>query len=123
MARDPSFAKLSEDLRKIPLQQTLRIAASIGANTRMIAAQARAAAPKDRPWLSTEDGLRTDVGKVGAELRGAIYSPRDPKGQSVGYRVEYGTSTQPPQPFLMPAFDAGRKRFLADVYRIMGGLR
>ncbi len=57
------------------------------------AVEARAAAPKDRPWLGTEQGLQV-VQKF--PLSWSIISPRDPRGQSVGYRVVYGTSKMPP---------------------------
>ena len=86
-----------------------------------IAVGARSAAPTDRPWLSTTEGIRTDFGVVGGVIRGSVYSPRDPSGQSVGYRQEYGTSTQAPQPFLMSRFRGASIRYMAGVERIISG--
>ena len=79
---------------------------------RAVAALARANAPKDRPWLSTTQGVV--VRKKGPLVR-VVVSPRDPDRQSVGYRVEYGTSTQPPRPFMGPALAANRAAFEADM--------
>lgn len=69
---------------------------------------ARAAAPKDRPWLSTEQGLQL-VQKF--PLTYSIISPPDPRGQSVGYRVVYGTSKQAPNDFITPPLVAAGNRF------------
>lgn len=71
-------------------------------------AEARAAAPKDRPWLSTEEGLQV-VQKF--PLSYSLISPRDPRGQSVGYRVVYGTSTQAPNDFISGPLSGAANRF------------
>lgn len=72
------------------------------------AVEARAAAPKDRPWLSTEEGLRVEQK---SPLTWSIVSPPDPRGQSVGYRVVYGTSTQAPNDFITGPLVAAGNRF------------
>lgn len=78
--------------------------------------EARAAAPKGRPWLSTSEGLqvvRPD------DLVRRIVSPLDPAGQSVGYRIEYGTSVIAPRPFLGPAIRKARDDFRRDALDVL----
>lgn len=87
-----------------------------------VAEEARQNAPRDRPWLGTTDGIRTDTSGRGGTIRASVYSPRDPFGRNVGLHVEYGTSDTTPQPFMTPAFEKGRKSFVAEVGRIVSRL-
>lgn len=72
------------------------------------AAEARVAAPKDRPWLGTDEGLQV-VQKY--PLTWSIISPYDPKGKSVGYRVVYGTSKMAPRDFISGPLQRAGDRF------------
>lgn len=80
------------------------------------AMEARAAAPKDRPWLGTEQGLQV-VQKF--PLSWSIISPRDPRGQSVGYRVVYGTSKMPPNDFISGPLGRAGDRFNRKAVALM----
>lgn len=80
-----------------------------------IAADARANAPKARPWLATE-GIQVTTKRP---MTRTIYVGRDPRGESTGYRVEFGTSTQPARPFLVPAFRKGRDLFNRDALALL----
>jgi hypothetical protein len=65
----------------------------------VVQSQAKAAAPTDRPWLSTE-GIRR---KSWRDARGShtdVFTVNDPEGRPSGVFVEYGTSDTPPQAFL-----------------------
>lgn len=77
---------------------------------------ARELAPKDRPWLGTEEGIRVEKREP---LTRTIISPRDPEGQSVGYRVEYGTADTAPQPFMGPAIKSGSTGFQRDALELL----
>lgn len=83
------------------------------------AAGGRAAAPKNRPWLSTTAGIVVETRRP---LTRTIVSPLDPRGRSVGYRVEFGTSEQPPRPFLGPALDAERADFNRSALQLLVSL-
>lgn len=85
-----------------------KVSGRLTARANRIAAEARAAAPKDRPWLSTEQGIQVTTPRP---MERRIFSGRDPDGQYSGYRVEFGTSKMPPRPFLIPAYRRNRDQF------------
>lgn len=116
MFDDRELRKFADDLQAAPKKIEKPIDDLAETHAQRIAAAARAAAPKGRPWLSTPEGLR--VVKAG-EMDRRIVSPRDPRGESVGYRVEWGTSIMAPRPFLIPAARAGRKAFFDDVNAVL----
>lgn len=60
---------------------------------------AKAAAPADRPWLSTE-GIRRKTWSDARSTHTDVFTIPDPEGRPTGVFVEYGTSDTPPQPFL-----------------------
>lgn len=70
--------------------------------TRAMKSRAQAAAPRDRPWLA-QQGIRMKTFNNPDGVAGNVYTVPDPKGRSVGFYVEYGTSRTPPQPFMQPA--------------------
>lgn len=110
-------AKFAEDLRELGAEVAPKISGSLTRHANATARAARAAAPKDRPWLSTKDGVKVLVDQ--AKFTRLIYSGKDEDGESVGYRVEYGTSVQQPRPFLIPAFQRERKAFFDDAISIV----
>lgn len=104
--------QLAKSQRSVMAELTPQLERTLTTKARAVAARARAEAPKDRPWLGTTDGI---VVRKNMALRRTIISPRDPEGQSVGYRVEYGTSEQPPRPFLGPALVEQRDSFNSEM--------
>lgn len=64
-----------------------------------VQSRAQAAAPTDRPWLSTQ-GIRRKSWKDTRGSHTDIFTVPDPEGRPEGIFVEYGTSITPPQPFL-----------------------
>lgn len=105
---DKDLRDFAKDLKAAPAALRKDVVQLLDKHADATAREARAAAPKDRPWLSTEQGLI--VTKPG-DLTRRIVSPLDPDGQSVGYRVEYGTSVQAPRPFLGPVIRETRQVF------------
>lgn len=103
---------LAQSQRQALVELTPQLERALTTKARAVAARARTAAPKDRPWLGTTEGV---VVRKNSALRRTILSPLDPDGQSVGYRVEYGTSTRPPRPFLGPALVEQRDAFNAEM--------
>lgn len=94
--------------------------ALVEVHARRIAAQARVNAPKDRPWLGTEQGIVVHRRRrMSRTIESPLDDTRPGRPQSVGYRVEYGTSTQPPRPFLGPAVATGRDAYNADALRLL----
>lgn len=108
---DSELRSLSRHLSTNVKRLTPVVDALLDKHSNDIAANARAAAPKERPWLSTAEGV---VVFTSDPLTRTIISPRDPRGESVGYRVEFGTADTAPQPFLGPAVKAGRQAFAND---------
>lgn len=68
-----------------------------------LARAARAAAPKDRPWLSTSDGITVE-GDGDPHTR-LVTTGLDPRGNPVGMFQEFGTAHMAPRPFLLPQVD------------------
>jgi hypothetical protein len=67
-----------------------------------LAERARAAAPRDRPWLATE-GIKTQLRSRGTiSVRVDVFAINDPERGPIGLWQEYGTVHIPPQPFLGP---------------------
>lgn len=112
-------ARFADELRDIAPETARRIAVETESTVQVIAAGARARAPRRRPWLSTSEGIVTDMGVVGGQVEGSVFSPRDERGESVGYRQEFGTSEQSPQPFLLSAFRPAAARYYLNVGRIV----
>lgn len=102
--------KWSKDLAAAPKRLTEDVSKLLDKHAGNAARAARAAAPKDRPWLSTEEGIQVTRPE---ELVRRVVSGLDSDGQSVGYRVEYGTSVMAARPFLMPAMRRERELFNA----------
>lgn len=103
---------LAKSQRSVMAELTPRLERTLTTRARATVARARERAPKDRPWLGTTEGI---VVRKNMALRRTIISPKDPDGQSVGYRVEFGTSTQAPRPFLGPALVEQRDTFNAEM--------
>lgn len=113
------IARFADELRDIAPATARRIVTETASTVEIIAATARARAPRRRPWLSTTEGVVTDVGVVGGRVEGSVFSPRDERGESVGYRQEFGTSDQAPQPFLLTSFKPAAARYYMNVERII----
>lgn len=97
-----------------PLEALLTVRANAAASDARATAQSDAADP--RPWLGTEEGI---VVRRRRKLERSIVSPKDPEGQSVGYRIEEGTSVIPPRPFLAPALTRQRDQFNRDALALL----
>lgn len=63
---------------------------------------AQAAAPRRSGWLATA-GIRTRSWPGHYDL----YTADDDDGQNPGFHVEFGTSSQPPRPFIQPQLAPG----------------
>lgn len=111
--------QFARELRTVAPESRTQIVRETATAVAEIATAGRARAPRRRPWLSTAEGIQTDLGVVGGMIEGSVYSPRDDRGESVGYRQEFGTSEQAPQPFLLTAFRAGAARYYGNVERIL----
>lgn len=79
-----------------------------------VQSRAKAAAPRDRPWLSTQ-GIRRKSGKDGAGSWSIVYTTPDPEGRRSAFYVEYGTSRMPPQPFMTPAVAPSHESYPAAI--------
>lgn len=110
-------AAFARDLTAIAPATLAHANVAVRREANRVAREARAAAPKDRPWLSTAEGIRVRFAMTGGTAFAQIESPLDPDKQSVGYRVEYGTSVMAPQPFLTPAFQAAKARLISDLVK------
>jgi HK97 gp10 family phage protein len=79
------------------------IAAAVAKTVDEIADDARSRAPVDTGRLrdSTEG---VPMGSAGAVIAGAFYS----------HLVEFGSASTPARPFMVPAAEAGRARFVAN---------
>lgn len=101
-------ASLAKHLRRAAPRLAPELEAILDRRAHAAVTEARATALADavepRPWLGTPEGIVVRRGR----LVRTIVSPRDPEGQSVGYRIEYGTSVMAPRPFLGPAVRAQR---------------
>lgn len=90
--------------------------ALLGVHAERAATTARAGAPRDRPWLGTTEGIQVVKRR---KLTRTILSPKDQEGQSVGYRVEYGTSVMAPRPFVGPAVAREREPFNREALALL----
>lgn len=110
---------LAQHLRRAGSRVTPELEVLLSRHSQQIAAEARANALRDakepRPWLGTTEGVVVETQRLARR----IVSPRDPRGQSVGYRIEYGTSTITPRPFLGPAMSKGVQRFNRDALALL----
>lgn len=113
---DKDLRDMMKHLKRAPAEVRGDVVKLLDKHAENAAHEARSAAPKGRPWLSTEEGLQ--VQRPGDLVR-RIVSPLDPAGQSVGYRIEYGTSVIAPQPFLGPAIRKAREDFNADALDVL----
>jgi len=75
---------------------------------------AKAAAPKDRPWLSTQ-GIRRRSWRTKAGSHTDVFTIPDERDINVGFLVEYGTSDIPPNPFLSSQMTSGAPAFEAAI--------
>lgn len=111
------FAK---ELHRVPAVHRVAVGSSVKQHTSAVAQRARTNAPKDRPWLSTPDGVQESFGFIGGNAVGSVWSGADPRGEYVGFRVEYGTSFMQPHPFMVPAFQQERRQMISEIASIMG---
>lgn len=111
------FAK---ELHLVPEMHRVAVGRAVKHHTDAVAQRARTNAPKDRPWLSTPDGIQESFGFIGGNAVGSVWSGADPRGEFVGFRVEYGTSFMAPRPFMLPAFRQQRSQMIAEIASIMG---
>lgn len=77
---------------------------------------AKAAAPRDRPWLS-QSGIAKRTWSDRGGVHTDVFTLADPRGRPVGFFVEYGTSEMPPQPFLGPQMVGAADDLAAAVMR------
>lgn len=61
-----------------------------------------AAVSRDSGWTA-QKGIRTKSWQGHYDL----YTADDENGENPGFHLEYGTSTQPPQPFIQPQLEPG----------------
>lgn len=103
--------KLADDLENIAPRQMQNAVRKVTRNElAQVKKRARAAAPKDRPWLS-RGGLRRSMRTYGDAIVGTVYSPPDPEGRPVAVFVVYGTSKMPPNDFIGPAISPSESTY------------
>lgn len=90
LAKD--LAKVGEQKRKEAIAATQRVGAQV-------TQRARAAAPRDRPWLATS-GIHRKTWKPANGVHVDVFTGTDERGVNVGFLVDSGTSEIPPNPFL-----------------------
>lgn len=96
-------------------RQAVRAAHAVTvAESMQVQSRAKAAAPRDRPWLSTQ-GIRRKSGMDGQGSWSIVYTTSDPRGRAVAFYVEYGTSRMPPQPFMTPAIEPSHASYPAAI--------
>ena len=113
---DRDLREMAKHLKGAPEEVAKDVEQLLTKYARRAVADARRAAPKDRPWLSTTEGI---VVRKPRKLVRRIVSPLDPDGESVGYRLEYGTSTITPRPFVGPAVAWASVGFNADALDVL----
>ena len=113
---DSELRDFSRHLQKAPKHVHDDVERLLDKHAGNAARAARDNAPRDRPWLSTPEGL---VVQSPDKLVRRIVSPLDGEGQSVGYRVEYGTSMMAPRPFLGPAIRKARQAFNNEALEVL----
>lgn len=110
-------SRFADELAGSPSRTTAKVRGSLTRHINTMARDARAAAPRDRPWLATHGiEVAVDADRLTRELRSGL----DPRGNPVALFVEYGTVKQPPRPFMLPQLDKTGPLFVADVERILG---
>lgn len=77
-------------------------------------AGAKAAAPRDRPWLATK-GVRRRTWKSKEGSHTDVFTIPDDEGVNVGFFVEYGNSVTPPDPFLSSQMATGGPAYEAAI--------
>lgn len=107
---ESQIRSLRNEFKKATVEVRPALDVALRNEVNQAAREARAAAPRDRPWLSTTDGLRV-TRSVRYGLSYSIRSGKDPDGQSVGYRVVYGTSKMPPRDFVTQPMINAANRF------------
>ena len=75
---------------------------------------AKAAAPRDRPWLASR-GIRRRSWRTKEGSHTDVFTVPDDRGINVGFFVEYGTAAVPPVPFLSSQMIAGAPAFEAAI--------
>lgn len=93
--------KLAKDLSKLDEPKRKEATAAAQRVGAQVASRAKAAAPRDRPWLATR-GIHRKTWKPRDGVHVDVFTGMDERGVNVGFYVEYGTSDTPPQPFLTP---------------------
>lgn len=86
--------------------------------------RARAAAPRDRPWLSTA-GIRRKTWKPTDGVHVDVFTAPDPSAKgddskrNVGFYVEHGTSDMPPRPFLGPQVPTAEAQLVKELGEVL----
>lgn len=105
--------------------ESVRAVQVIAADTQRAA---KAAAPRDRPWLS-RSGIRrkTWAGRDGVHVD--VFTTPDPDHggdearRNVGFYVEYGTSDTAPRPFLGPQMPGAAQRLVEELAEVLDPFR
>ncbi len=136
----PGLKELQKELKKLPDEISVKfVKQAMTKAVKPIVTRATAAAPVDTGRLQMLVGVsarivkgikgrqdRVDVrvgplvsskrqiaNKLKKKAEGKIQGTVLTSGAWYGHFVEYGTTSQPAQPFLRPAFDAGKEEFIA----------
>lgn len=112
----------ANELRAMPAAVKRQVSGALTRHTNAIDARARQAAPRRRPWLAVEGiahDTRLTARRVFTRPDPSKKSAKEPNGADIGFHVEFGTSDTPPQPFLLPAFEAEEQPFIDDLRHIL----
>lgn len=105
------IAELLRDAPKDALDAAHEAAKLVG---RQVLTKAKAAAPRDRPWLATS-GIRLKTWRDANGSHADIFTVPDDRNRPVGFFVEYGTTDTPPQPFLGPQMTWAPDEFASSI--------
>lgn len=109
---------LAEALLKAPDQARTVAEEEVTEAGKRVQSNAKAAAPRDRPWLA--NNIRRRTWKQADGIHSDVFVGPDPEGRPVAVVVEYGTTKMAPQPFLTPTADVEGEVMLQKILRRVG---
>ena len=104
---ESKFKRLLNNIEKYPVKVQREVSKEVAASALSIESEAKRIVP-------------VKTGRLRASIIARISAARGEVGTNVQYApdVEFGNSTRPPKPFLFPAWNNERPKFLAALRRI-----
>lgn len=118
MKVDIDMSELSELaqtlIRDTPKQAIVAGRGATQKEARGVKSRARAGAPKDTGWLSSQ-GIRMKSFTNPDNVATNVFTVPNPEGRDVGFYQEYGTSRNPPVGFMQAAISGAESTYPAAV--------